>query len=125
MSAFNFVGNYFVAWSEFVTRNAWDWFYSTIRWLGFPGPLYIIHYKNLKLNLRNEVHKILNFLNMTISDEELDCVVENSEGNYHRKSAAVMKNPYRKLNRETINLLDTFAAAVESTASVRAEYQKF
>ena len=61
---------------------------------------------------------------MTISDEELDCVVENSEGKYHRKSAAVMKNPYLKINRETIDLLDTFAAAVESTVSVRAEYQK-
>ena len=64
-------------------------------------------------------------MNITISDKELDCVVENSEGNYHRKSAAVMKNPFLKINRETIDLLDTFTAAVESTASVIAEYQKF
>ena len=107
-----------------MAKNAWDWFYSTIRWLGFPGPLYIIHYKNLKINLRNEVDKVLSFLNITISDEVLDCVVENSEGNYHRKSAVLTQNPYHKINRETIDLLDTFAAAVESTASIRIEYQK-
>ena len=87
--------------------------------------MYIIHYKNLKINLRNEVDKVLSFLNITISDEVLDCVVENSEGNYHRKSAVLTQNPYHKINRETIDLLDTFAAAVESTASIRIEYQKF
>ena len=111
------------AWPVFVSKYAWDWFYSTIRWLSFSGPLHIIRYENLKTNLRQEVEKMVRFLGVNASDEILDCVVENSEGNFHRKPSVLGVNPYTFINQETIDLLDTFSAAIESTIVMRTGYE--
>ena len=108
-----------------MSKNTWDWFYSTIRWLSFPGPLHIIRYERLKTNLREELQNIIRFLNITVSDQMLDCVVDKSEGSFHRKSSAINFDPYKYIDQDTIDLLNTFSATIESTIVMRTDQERY
>ena len=108
-----------------MSKNTWDWFYSTIRWLSFPGPLHIIRYEKLKTNLREELQNIIKFLNITVNEKMLDCVVENSEGSFHRKSSAINFDPYIYIDQDTIDLLNTFSATIESTIVMRTDQERY
>ena len=52
-------------------------------------PVLLIVYEDLKANLKLNLRRIADFVNVTASEEDLDCVVHNSEGNYHRVPAKV------------------------------------
>ena len=53
-------------------------------WLSRRKPILILLYDDLKMELPSQLIRICQFLNVTCSDELLDCVVAKSEGNFHR-----------------------------------------
>ena len=85
----------------------------------------MIRYEKLKTNLRQELERMVQFLNVTVSGEVVDCVVENSEGSFHRKPSALPFDPYDDIDKETIDLLDTFSATIESTIVMRTAHEMY
>ena len=58
-----------------------------IHWLNdYNGPLYILHFENLKSNLKEELHKLAVFLNQNVTENDVGCVIANQLGNFKRKT---------------------------------------
>ncbi|CAH1797677.1 unnamed protein product [Owenia fusiformis] len=73
-------------WERFVSLRSSYWLYHGVTWLAFPfGPIHIVRYEELKVNLKDELRKICIFLGHPVSEKTLDCVVQNAEGAYKRK----------------------------------------
>ena len=45
----------------------------------------------------------------------------NSEGKFHRSGNQFMKDPFSFIDAKTLDLLDTFSAAIESTIVLRSQ----
>ncbi|WAR18234.1 WSCD2-like protein, partial [Mya arenaria] len=54
----------------------------------FHGLVYILQYDLLKSDLRTELGKLAQFLNISVPQAAIDCTVYLQEGNFHRKSNA-------------------------------------
>ncbi|CAH1780856.1 unnamed protein product [Owenia fusiformis] len=71
----------------------------------------IVHYENLKTNLRHELLRIGSFLGFSISEDILKCTVCNSEGNHHRNTSGFF-NPFSKQDTFKIS---SYIKAVNAT----------
>ncbi len=49
-------------------------------------PTLVIKYEDLKSNLKVNLRKMANFLEVKASENKLNCVVKKSEGEFHRKT---------------------------------------
>ena len=58
-----------------------------LTWLTSGIPIHVVHYENLKQNKIHELKRMAAFLNVseTVTEERIRCVINNTEGNYHRK----------------------------------------
>ena len=61
-----------------------------------------MQYEKLVSNTREELTKILDFLNIAVSEERLDCVMNNNEGLFKRDNHLNF-NPFSKENNEVMN----------------------
>ena len=62
----------------------------------------IVLYDDLKKDLGTQLRRMLKFLNIEVNDEIMNCVLQNSEGKYHRKSTKSKSDPfYEALNIDT------------------------
>ena len=61
-------------------------------------PYQLVEYESLKSNLEGELREILHFLNMTVDEKKLDCLLhyQNATTAYKRKNE-VNKLPYNTL----------------------------
>ena len=51
----------------------------------------VVHYSDLKTNLRSQLTKILGFLDVTAIDPAImNCVMRNREGNFHRPKSHLL-----------------------------------
>ena len=63
------------------------------QWLiDFKFPLLLVKYENMKSDLGTEILRILGFLDFTVTDAQLQCVLEEQEGQFHR---VAKKDAYR------------------------------
>ena len=82
--------------------SKWRDFYDS--WLNkYNGTFHIVHYENLKNNLRMELRKLATFLNQTVTEKDLDCVIWNQRGKYKRPSQPLKSDPYTPVMKEEIN----------------------
>ncbi|CAH1780237.1 unnamed protein product [Owenia fusiformis] len=91
-----------------------DWFLGlllALKAFSTKNTSLILHYENLKTNLRHELLRIGDFLGFSISADIIQCTICNSEGNYHRKSKGFF-NPYSK--QETIEISSYIKALNET-----------
>lgn len=51
----------------------------------FKRPVHIIQYERLRTNMSDELTKLAIFLNVSISQRDLECTVKLQEGNFHRR----------------------------------------
>ncbi|CAH1782683.1 unnamed protein product [Owenia fusiformis] len=69
--------------------NYWYNFYATYIQLFLNGrtieDLLVIKYEDMKTNLERELRKLAKFFKIDVSDNVVNCVVCNAEGNFHRK----------------------------------------
>ncbi|CAH1780846.1 unnamed protein product [Owenia fusiformis] len=80
-----------------------SWLNATLSALNIVSsdiPTLIIHYDNLKTNLKQELIRICSFLGLNIWVDDLQCTICNAEGNHHRKSERFF--PYTK--GQTMNI---------------------
>jgi hypothetical protein len=45
----------------------------------------VVHYENVKTDILTEMRKILNFFNMPIREERLECLFKHKDGLFHRE----------------------------------------
>lgn len=71
-------------WIPYVNDSARYWLYMTKDWLNFTGDLHILRYERLKTDPINVIKRLLNFLQIHISEKELMCVYQNMNGRFKR-----------------------------------------
>ncbi|XP_070576268.1 sialate:O-sulfotransferase 1-like [Ptychodera flava] len=64
-------------------------------------PTLVVHYENVKNDMLGEVKRIVDFLNMTVTEERKICVENNGEGKFHRHKSNV-RTPYKAFSVEMI-----------------------
>lgn len=66
--------NWYIKLTENITRT-------------FKGPVYILQYEKLKIDLATELKKLAIFLGQNVNEASIQCTVEQQEGSFHRKSS--------------------------------------
>ena len=63
-----------------------SWWYDFHHfWLStFKGPVLVVNYEDMKQDPIAEVRKILAFMNWEITEDQIQCVKNDMEGNFHR-----------------------------------------
>ncbi|XP_045170050.2 WSCD family member GA21586-like isoform X2 [Mercenaria mercenaria] len=61
------------------------WNHHNDYWLTkFRGPVYPLLYSKLLIDTENELKKLLKFLNVTYTESDIRCAMDNKEGQFHR-----------------------------------------
>ncbi|CAH2052013.1 unnamed protein product, partial [Iphiclides podalirius] len=82
-------------WSVYVTTQLKAWEALHNLWLSkFPGPAYIVSYETLVKDTRNTLQGILNFLNVTVTEDDMKCALLHKEGIYRRKNKHQNFDPF-------------------------------
>ncbi|XP_054768837.2 sialate:O-sulfotransferase 1-like [Lytechinus pictus] len=96
-------------WSNFVKNQAPRWFKLYERYilecnhLGHTcRSMLIVYYEQLQLHLKDELRRILNYLNVTIDEERLTCTVRNSEGQFHRPKLNKTLDLFSQVDRSPV-----------------------
>ncbi|CAH2241536.1 jg868 [Pararge aegeria aegeria] len=73
-------------WTSYVFNQLSVWESLHRQWITkFLGPIHVVFYELLVRDTRNSLLGILNFLNHTVSEEDMNCAVAKREGIYKRK----------------------------------------
>ena len=73
-------------WQDFVMEKVKDWENMNMDWVrNFQGPLLVIHYQDLVDRLDQELRRVLDFLSVSFTEQDMKCVVERKEGIYRRR----------------------------------------
>ncbi|GBP55733.1 WSCD family member AAEL009094 [Eumeta japonica] len=73
-------------WSRYVAGQARAWEVLHRLWLAkFRGPMHIVTYEGLVHDTRGTLKGLLAFLNVTVTEDDIRCTLENREGIYRRK----------------------------------------
>ncbi len=63
--------------------------------------IHIVQYEKLKLNMEEELKKILTFLNFEVSSDRIQCAINNKQGAFKR-SHHLNFSPYSKENHDAL-----------------------
>ncbi|CAG4933680.1 unnamed protein product [Colias eurytheme] len=73
-------------WATYVSVELRSWESTHKHWLNdFPGPIHIVFYETLVDRTRPTMQGILDFLNHTVTEEDMNCAMYNKEGIYRRR----------------------------------------
>ncbi|RVE53976.1 hypothetical protein evm_001379 [Chilo suppressalis] len=82
-------------WSYYVANQLTAWESLHRLWLTkFPGAVHVVFYETLISDTRNTLQGVLDFLNHTVSEAEMNCAISNKEGIYRRKKKIKNFDPY-------------------------------
>lgn len=96
-----FVGN--SKWDRLVDYKGIVWAYLLHTWLNQDDTeVHVVQYERLISRTREELEKILNFVNVTVDKPRMECVMKNSQGIFKRNDHLNF-NPYSQDNCKTLN----------------------
>ncbi|XP_022122826.1 WSCD family member AGAP003962 [Pieris rapae] len=73
-------------WTSYVSTKVMAWESTHRLWLTrFSGPLHIVLYERLVIDTRRTLHSVLDFLNQSVTEEDMNCALANKEGIYRRR----------------------------------------
>ncbi|XP_058853876.1 sialate:O-sulfotransferase 1-like [Acipenser ruthenus] len=98
-------------WPDFVSSYASWWASHVLDWMKFGRRLLVIHYEELKRELFPQLRGIVDFLNVTASDEHLLCVESNQDGNFKRTGAKL--RDFDPFTTEMKSLIDGYIKTVD------------
>ena len=76
----------FQVWQDFVIDKTREWENMNMDWIqNFPRPLHMIFYNDLVENLEQELTKMMDFLKVSFTKEQMECALARKEGIYKRK----------------------------------------
>ena len=80
-------------WKSFVYNGIINWTNTNIYWIdNFPNPTtkHVIFYENLVNDTEHELKKILRFLDVDVTESQMNCTMLHKEGLYHRSKEKVI-----------------------------------
>ncbi|XP_021388756.2 sialate:O-sulfotransferase 1 [Lonchura striata] len=98
-------------WPDFVNSYASWWASHVLEWLKYGKRLLIVHYEELKQSLIPKLKEMVEFLNVTVTEDRLLCVENNRDGNFKR-SGAKQKN-FEPFTQEMKNLINRYILTVD------------
>jgi len=76
-------------WPTMVQNGALSWERFNTNWAKYfesdPENLLVVHYSQLRNNTEAEVKKVLEFLEISVTNSTMQCVMKHREGRYHRQ----------------------------------------
>lgn len=79
------------------------WRLSNLDWLwNFTGPIHIIVYEELVSHLDRTLRSLTEFLELPLTESELQCAIVRREGIYKRKSRSVTLDPFTPQMKATL-----------------------
>lgn len=112
---------FFLGWKGYFAKDSETWLRFIKYWFKFKVPVYVVHYEQLKSNLRETLRGVLDFLNIEIDENRLNCVVQNAEGEFHRPADPNAIDPY---TIAMITQLDNITQQGEEIIKKRLEQQE-
>lgn len=99
----NLQHNVFADWQQFVKDKLRTWRLSNLDWLwNFTGPIHIIVYEELVSHLDRTLRSLTEFLELPLTESELQCAIVRREGIYKRKSRSVTLDPFSPQMKATL-----------------------
>ncbi|KFO57126.1 WSC domain-containing protein 1 [Corvus brachyrhynchos] len=98
-------------WPDFVNSYASWWASHVLEWLKYGKRLLIVHYEDLKQSLIPKLKEMVEFLNVTVTEDRLLCVENNRDGNFKR-SGAKQKN-FEPFTQEMKDLINRYILTVD------------
>ncbi|KAI6659127.1 Fatty-acid amide hydrolase 2 [Oopsacas minuta] len=83
-------------WSEFVSKMSKIWEMTVRTWLQEDKPLLIVRYEDLKSDLLNQLKRILTFLKVPYTEDQLHCVLKANLDTFKRKNGSENEEKYKK-----------------------------
>ena len=93
-------------WKSFVYNKIFKWQKTNTNWFnGFPDPStrHVVFYDELVSDTENVLKKVLEFLNVDVSEKSMKCAMDHKEGIHHRSKKRVGINLFDSSMRKTIN----------------------
>ncbi|XP_039364428.1 WSC domain-containing protein 1 isoform X1 [Mauremys reevesii] len=104
-------------WPDFVNSYASWWASHVLDWLKYGKHLFVIHYEDLKQNLIPKLKEMLEFLNMTVTEDRLLCVENNRDGNFKRSGAR--QKDFEPFTQEMKDLINSYILSVDEALKRR------
>lgn len=98
-------------WPDFVNSYASWWASHVLDWLKYGKRLLIIHYEDLKQSLIPKLKEMVEFLNMTVTEDRLLCVENNRDGNFKRSGAK--QRDFEPFTQEMKDLINRYILTVD------------
>ncbi|XP_034608411.1 WSC domain-containing protein 1 [Trachemys scripta elegans] len=104
-------------WPDFVNSYASWWASHVLDWLKYGKHLFVIHYEDLKQNLISKLKEMVEFLNMTVTEDRLLCVENNRDGNFKRSGAR--QKDFEPFTQEMKDLINSYILTVDEALKRR------
>ncbi|XP_077167195.1 sialate:O-sulfotransferase 1 isoform X2 [Paroedura picta] len=98
-------------WPDFVSSYASWWASHVLDWLKYGKHLLVVHYEDLKQNLLPQLHKMVAFLNISVTEDRLLCVENNRDGNFKR--SGVRQKRFEPFTKEMKDLINKYIVIVD------------
>ncbi|XP_063002696.1 sialate:O-sulfotransferase 1 [Elgaria multicarinata webbii] len=104
-------------WPDFVNSYASWWASHVLDWLKYGKHLLVVHYEDLKQALLPKLKEMVEFLNVTVTEDRLLCVENNRDGNFKR--SGVRQKAFEPFTKEMKDLIDKYIMAVDKALRER------
>ncbi|NXX49552.1 WSCD1 protein, partial [Tricholaema leucomelas] len=104
-------------WPDFVNSYASWWASHVLDWLKYGKRLLVVHYEELKQSLIPKLKEMVEFLNMTVTEDRLLCVENNRDGNFKRSGAK--QKDFEPFTQEMKDLIDRYILTVDEALRER------
>ncbi|XP_024051220.2 WSC domain-containing protein 1 [Terrapene carolina triunguis] len=104
-------------WPDFVNSYASWWASHVLDWLKYGKHLFVIHYEDLKQNLIPKLKEMVEFLNMTVTEDRLLCVENNRDGSFKR--SGVRQKDFEPFTQEMKDLINSYILTVDEALKRR------
>jgi len=83
-------------------KTGWLHHITTCLHTEFNLPILVVKYENLKSNLHMELKRMLDFLEVPYTDQDIECTVNSNIESFHRKHHNKFSDPYSTKQRRSI-----------------------
>ncbi|XP_054250297.1 WSC domain-containing protein 1 isoform X1 [Indicator indicator] len=104
-------------WPDFVNSYASWWASHVLDWLKYGKRLLVVHYEDLKQSLIPKLKEMVEFLNMTVTEDRLLCVENNRDGNFKRSGAK--QKDFEPFTQEMKDLINRYILTVDEALRER------
>ncbi|NWS87540.1 WSCD1 protein, partial [Toxostoma redivivum] len=98
-------------WPDFVTSYASWWASHVLEWLKYGKRLLVVHYEELQHSLLPTLRAMVQFLNVTVTEDRLLCVESNRDGSFKR--SGTKQKGFEPFTREMKELIDKYILTVD------------